>query len=844
MSIKNLFENSKTKQNHLHNELPYKFYDEEKRLFHNKSSLGFGFEMDILGGANDEIIESINKLLLTLPNGKKWDYQITLVSNKQVSNLVTKNSEILSKRGGICKRLAVNEEVYAKYAAKNGFLHRQKHFFNLRQHRCFIFVSTISDDESLILDTKESINTSFSQLGLDIKEMKEVDLISYVGEFLNNDINNIKPNKHSYNEFEELNTQMISPDSEFLIKRKHVETRFTNSENVDSHNRIISLGMLRLPNDSRLYGLPECFASLKNISLSIDCPFVFSIQFRIDDLGQTTSINDSKIASLMKTVESKMNVLIPTAKQELDERQQIQHGLLSKEFNIASMILTLTIFTNEKNSRSHVQSAINSFAGGGIDIAPLIMLQGQALFSSLPFMSSEGYWQDCVKAGRARSMKTSNLVNFLPIVYDNKVYSGGMLLPTMRQQISFFDPFNCGSDNYNIALTGGSGAGKSFFVQLLAKSVYSKYGKVWILDKGGSYKKLTMMLEGTYMNSSDIFLNPFTFLGHIKNKSDSDQSVNDKDFNPIAEVLDNITALFATMASPRNELEPFQTSTLGDAILNAWNKFGTSTKVDDVQAALFVLAETNDNDKRISDIATQLNKYCTTGIYGDTFNKPSMLDPNVHITTLELDGFPDALLRPVIFALMVTINQQMYLAGSRSLPKLCIIEEAWALLSGANAQARDFINTGYRTARKFGGSFCTVTQGIKDFFSNAESEACYNNSDIHITLRQGEGFNNFLQKNPKTFTPYEQQVIKGFEKSGVAGYSCAMIKAGGHTSFHRLFSDPFTRACLSTEPNEFEYCENLMLQGLPLMKAIEDTAQAFYGDEMAQFNEILKGAQL
>ncbi|MFA0124835.1 type IV secretion system protein VirB4, partial [Vibrio sp. 10N.261.48.A2] len=63
------------------------------------------------------------------------------------------------------------------------------------------------------------------------------------------------------------------------------------------------------------------------------------------------------------------------------------------------------------------------------------------------------------------------------------------------------------------------------------------------------------------------------------------------------------------------------------------------------------------------------NKYCTNGIYGDTFNKPSMLDPNTDITTLELDGFNEDVLRPVIFALIVSINQQMYLSGSRSTEK-------------------------------------------------------------------------------------------------------------------------------------------------------------------------------
>lgn len=842
MSLTLLKKHSKTEHNHLHHQLPYRFFDNDHSLFHNTTSIGFGFQLNVLGGANDSAIEALNKILTTLPQGKQWDYQFTLTSTHQVSHLIEQNTALMSKRGGICARLANNERTYADFASTSGFLHRQKHHFTLREHHSFLFVSTTSRDIDKINDTKATLYTSLTQLGLTLTPIGVPELISYVDGHLNFNANKTRPEKATYNEHEPLHTQMLSPDSEFLVSRGHVDSRHTDNKHGEQTSRVINFGLLRLPSDFRLYALPECFSSLKNVSQSINCPFTCSVQFQIEDNGKATADNDGHISALMKTVGSKMQVLVPTAKDELAERKQIQLGLLSKEFTMVSMVMNLSLFSSKEKQRDDSQAAVSAFSSGGIDIAPLNMLQGHAYLSSLPFMMSEGFWKDSKRAGRIRTMKSSNAVNFFPIIHDNKNFSGGMLLPTMRQQISFFDPFNCGSDNYNIALTGGSGAGKSFFVQLLAKSVYSKFGKVWILDKGASYKKLTLMLEGTYMTSKEIFLNPFTHLGKIKAKSEHEASVDDE-LNPLAEVLDNITALFATMASPREELDPFQTAVLGDAILNAWNDKGPLTRVDDVQAALFAISTENDNDRRISDIATQLNKYCSKGIYGDTFNKPSMLNPDIHITTLELDGFPEAVLRPAIFALMVSINQQMYLTGSRSTPKLCIIEEAWSLLSGANAQAREFINTGYRTARKFGGSFCTVTQGITDFFANAEAMACYNNSDIHITLRQGEGFTSFLQDNPDTFSPYEQQVVKGFEKSGVAGYSCAMIKAGGHASFHRLFTDPFTRACLSTEPNEFEFCETLMSNGTELMDAIEQTAEHFYGDEMQKFDAMLQGAK-
>ena len=231
----------------------------------------------------------------------------------------------------------------------------------------------------------------------------------------------------------------------------------------------------------------------------------------------------------------------------------------------------------------------------------------------------------------------------------------------------------------------------------------------------------------------------------------------------------------------------------------------------------------------------QLEQYCIGGIHGELFNKPSMLDPDVHFTTLELDGFAPSVLRSVIFALIVTINQQMYLSGNRSTPKMCIIEEAWSLLSGSNKQAQEFINQGYRTARKFGGSFCTVTQGIDDFFANEEAKACYNNSDIHFILRQGEGFNKYLMENPNAFTPLEKDLIKRFEKSSTAGYSSVRVKAGGHVSYHRFFADPVKRAMYSTEPKEYEFCENLHKSGMDISEAVHQTSMHFYGDQIREF---------
>lgn len=834
--LKGFYQDAKREYNHLHSELPYRTYDTQTGLFHNKKETrGFGFKLSILAGANDDLVDSFNRLIMDLPTGKKWDYHFSMLGHNHVSHMMEQNAAIKSARGGVCAELAQQEADYGKFAAQNGFLHRQKHYFDVKDYDAWLFVSSTADIESVI-DCKESLYTSLSQTGLNLTPLTPETLINYVEGILNFDPTKTKPSESEYAPEELIYKQILSRDTEFLTRRNYTDIRFTNRNDQTVTPRLISLGLRNTPRSFRLYSLPDCFSSLKNVAKNVQCPHLMTLNFRNQDTGSFTNKNGARINELEKLLKSPMAMIFPQAKKEKSVREQLRDELSDGLNAMASMQLTLTLFTNKKEERLHRQSAINAFRAGGLDMQVISMLQSQGLMTTLPFMMSDGFWDDCDKAGHIHNVKTSNVANLLPLVLDVKNFSGGMMLPTMRQQAFWFDPFNCGSDNYNIALTGGSGAGKSFFVQKLAETLYAMNGKIWALDKGKSFKKLTLMLGGSYMTSEKIYLNPFTHLERIA-KGDEYTDEKGEKVNPLKETLHTITGLFATMACPSREMGDFEKAVLSDCIITAWEANKSETLVDHVQEALFAAAEKNNHDQRISDIAMQLNKYRSDGIYGDTFNKPSMLDPNVHFTTIELDGFPSDIMRPVIFALMSSITQQMYLSGSRSTPKMCIIEEAWSLMAGSNAQAQEFINTGYRTARKFGGSFCTVTQGIEDFYSTPEALAAFNNSDIHITLRQGSGLDKFIKENPEHFSPYEQFVLKSFQASAVAGYSSVMLKAGGHTTFHRLFADPFTRACLSTEPHEAEYCETLMKQGINVMDAVNQTAMHYYGDEIEIFNQ-------
>ena len=133
-----VFKDAKKSQNHIHRELPYRNYDYPENVFENRTSRGFGLQISVLGGANDQLIISLNTLVTTLPQGKKWDYQLQLIGHNRVGHYIDANEKVMAQRGGILADMAKRDAQYARYASKEGFFHNQKNnHFDLRDYDAY-----------------------------------------------------------------------------------------------------------------------------------------------------------------------------------------------------------------------------------------------------------------------------------------------------------------------------------------------------------------------------------------------------------------------------------------------------------------------------------------------------------------------------------------------------------------------------------------------------------------------------------------------------------------------------------------------------------------------------------
>jgi conjugal transfer ATP-binding protein TraC len=369
-------------------------------------------------------------------------------------------------------------------------------------------------------------------------------------------------------------------------------------------------------------------------------------------------------------------------------------------------------------------------------------------------------------------------------------------------------------------------------MQTIIRHILDSGGRAWVFDMGDSYKALCANVGGVYVDATDLKFNPFAGIVNI------------------VESAESIRDLLLVLSNPSGKVEDTAKSILLNVVQAVWEgkapskRKGNAVLIDDVQALL--KAWTADPEYRdtttvrslMEEMVVSLHKYTTGGIYGEYFNSPEpALDDNVRFCVLEmgrLKNKPD-LLAAIMFSMMIYVEQRMFLSP-RSERKAAIIDEAWKLLASENGFIGDFIENGYRTARKYGGAYITITQGIEDFDGDKASiaaKAAWSNSSFKIILRQNpEAFIKYNQKNEGQFSQPEQTIIKGFPSAKDAHFSAFMLRVAGQVSYHRLILDPLSRVMFSSDGDDFEFREQCLKEGKTAHEALWLLARKKYAKEM------------
>jgi len=414
----------------------------------------------------------------------------------------------------------------------------------------------------------------------------------------------------------------------------------------------------------------------------------------------------------------------------------------------------------------------------------------------------------------------------LPVQSD---FEGGQepynLFVGRKGELVSIDLFDKRANNMNALVAAETGSGKSFFTNYVVFNYYASGGIVRIIDIGGSYKKLCKILGGVFIEfskNSNIVLNPFSHVVDIN------------------EDASTITAILSQMAFSATKMVPTETerTLIKNAVHFAYDNNGSEADIDTVYEYLSSFPKYADevidinckgNEDCIADLrllasklAFNLRDFTTQGPYGHWFNGPSTLDISkdefVVLELEELKKQPE-LFRVITLQVLNYVTQDLYLSD-RSRKRLIIFDEAWQFFKEGD-MLRNIIEEGYRRARKYGGSFTTITQSLLDLeMFGAVGDVIRDNSAYKFFL-ESPSFEKAKDRKIIDYDPFLMQLLKS-TKSPKPRYSEIFMDTPIGVGIARLVVDPFSYYLFTSDAGEIAQIEKLVASGMSYAEAIRE----------------------
>ena len=741
--------------------LPYQDYDSETGLFINTKTIGFMLEARPLPGANKDIVGTLEHLLRTkIPRGVP--FTINLVSSKLVGDDIEYGLREFSWSGKQAEKFNAITRAYYLRAAETRFPLPESMDLplTLRNYRVFISccIARKKKSKAQIVELENQVKIIRASLGgayIPTRVMGGAELVELMREVINPDPGEMYHKPYKLDPYQDLNYQCVVDSFDMKVTAGHLKIGRLGHDGKETATRVTSYHLERDPEIAFLWTSADNYANLLNPELSISCPFVLTLTLMVEDQVKTQNEANLKFMDLEKKSKTSYAKYFPSVEKEVKEWGDIRQRLATNQTSLVSYFFNITTYTqdNVEASLTTEQQVLNSFRKGGFQLIPARYHHLRNFLAMLPFKSGEGLFKELQAAGVVKRAETFQVANLLPVVADSPLAPAGLLAPTYRNQLAYIDLFYEGMDNtnFNMAVCGTSGAGKTGLIQPLIRSVLDSGGFAWVFDMGDGYKSLCENMGGVYLDGDSLKFNPFANI------------LDDAHFDLSAE---RIRDQMSVMASPNGNLDEVHEGLLLQAVQAAWLSKRRHARIDDVVAFLQSAKDSEEYAdsptirSRLDEMIILLDQYTVNGIYGEYFNsdKPTLRD-DARMVVLELGGLESrpSLLIAVMFSLIIYIENRMY-QSPRSLKKLNVIDEGWKLLDFKNEKVGQFIEKGYRTARRHTGAYITITQNIVDFDSPTAStaaRAAWGNSSYKSILKQ----------SAKEFAKYNQL----YRESGQSG---------------------------------------------------------------------------
>lgn len=309
--------------------------------------------------------------------------------------------------------------------------------------------------------------------------------------------------------------------------------------------------------------------------------------------------------------------------------------------------------------------------------------------------------------------------------------------------ITAIDPFDPKANNWNGIVVGGSGSGKTFFMQCYLNDLMRDDADVIIVDRGYGYRHLIDLYDGTTIPiepQNGVSINPFelepgeitpneqrkAFLAAvIKTMLGARGGVSSSNQDGVIDAA--ITQTYARASSQRRNPDTGEVETVF-----------TGVQLRDFVRVLLTLEEVG--DRSISDLERNIAKQLVAdlqGWTGDTalgsfIDRPTNVSTDAQMVYYETTGLEA---NPQLRAVGVLLIADLVWRRVQKDPKrrkIVVFDEMWSMLKVPEAIA--FIVELYRRFRRYNAAAYSVTQSLEDFLA-PEARGILQNTTYHYLLR-------------------------------------------------------------------------------------------------------------
>ena len=804
--------------------LPYRAYLEDQQIFINRDALGFCLEVRPQSGADEDMARVLTALYATSPAGT--GIQFHLLASPDIRGTLGRYADMRlpdevvpefdtlgrpGRHGNIHRTMARRRVGHYLAGTRNSLLPNQSYL--LRNFRLILSVSLPGSPENLsrieeLLLLRDGHRATLHAAGFPSRSWTATDLINWGSALLDPHRQAGDGISLTYDPGRELRDQVIDRSTQLLVRQNGIELSNTAQE---CSGELRLLSVRSFPQRYALWNMGSLIGDLYQATLQFPCPFMITLGVHVLDPEATRNWAYLKAARATTNATSYMARFLP----DMQERKA-DWDIVLKAMDDGQQLVDLqhqvALFAPKHDMARAEQSARSIFRARGFELSRDTMMMTQGLIGSLPMTLSPPFHADLARMKRVTTKTSANAVHLAPLIAEwQGTGTPVLLLGGRRGQLMQIDVYDNPAGNYNVAIAGTSGSGKSLLLNEIAAAYLGTGARVWIIDVGRSYEKACRNFGGSFIEFTEhagLSLNPFSFVDDI-----------DED-------MELLQPLLAQMVSPREALEGFQYSTLGAAIKKVWKTRGRAMTVTDIHDLLATgrLDENTEvpaaeGDRRLKDLATMLHPYTRDGTYGKYFDAQATIDFSSDFIVLELEELKAKkdLQTVVLLIMMYRITREMYFSRDRK--KIVIIDEAWDLLSGG--ATAEFIEAGYRRARKYKGSFMSATQGVDDYYRNPAAKAALDNSDWMFLLRQKPESIEMMDKlGQLTMDDAMKRLLQSLRTEHGA-FSEVFIHSPAGNGIGRLIVDPYTLLLFSSRAEDFGAINAKRDAGMTVPQAIE-----------------------